>query len=218
MSVFTYIISILTHPLLIVSYGFVLMSALNPFIFGQPDAFSWNPFLAIVLFSTFFIPLLAVVLMKTLGLVKSIELEKKEERIGPIFAAAVLYTAFYFNISRTNDVPPVYLQFLLGVLIGLFLILLVNLFEKLSMHAAGLAGLTVGIAAYYFSGQSGNLVINANSNQYTIHTLVIIISLIILTGLTGSMRISSGAHNNRQVYLGYFVGIIGQVAAIMIYG
>ena len=86
------------------------------------------------------------------------------------------------------------------------------------MHAAGLAGLTVGIAAYYFSGQSGKLVINANSNQYTIHALLIIISLIILTGLTGSMRISSGAHNNRQVYLGYFVGIIGQVAAIMIYG
>jgi hypothetical protein len=218
MQVVNHILSILTHPLLIVSYGYLLMTALNPFLFGQSAVLSKNPFLLILLFSTFLIPLIAVSLMKVLGLVKDFQMKKKEERIGPIFTAAVLYAAFYFNVSRSNDIPLPYLTFLLGALISLFMSLLVILFEKISMHASGLAGLTMAIAVFYFSDYGNSLIISSDSYSYSIHILAIVIILLLISGLVGSLRVLSQAHSTREVYMGYFVGILGQVGAIMIYG
>jgi hypothetical protein len=50
-------------------------------------------------------------------------------------------------------------------------------------------------------------------NLYSISTLPITIVIIILTGVLASSRLHLKAHNQKEIYLGFFIGLIGQYIA-----
>jgi hypothetical protein len=76
-------ISWITHPLLALTYIYILLLFINPFDFGFTK---WSDPGAVILFiriflTTFFIPAFAVLMLTFIGLAKSIELPEKEDRI-----------------------------------------------------------------------------------------------------------------------------------------
>ena len=78
-----YFFSIIFHPLLVLTYMLIILLLVNPYMFGVNSIASSTPLILMIFLSTFFIPVVAVVMMKFLGLISSFEMRDRHERIGP---------------------------------------------------------------------------------------------------------------------------------------
>jgi len=213
-----YFFSVVFHPLLILTYMLVLLLLINPYLFGASISEGKDVFVLIIFFSTFLIPAFAVFMMKALGLVSSIELKDKQERIGPYILTGVFYLWVFRNLLDNPDIPLAFKVFALGATIGLFLAFFVNLFSKVSMHAVGMGGLLgmVVITMLRFSYENFMIQFGENNIQMSMNSLLMII--IILCGVVGTARLFLGAHHPRDLYGGFMIGLGTQFLALTILG
>ncbi|MBK6902848.1 MAG: hypothetical protein IPH04_08560 [Saprospirales bacterium] len=63
------------------------------------------PLLLAVFFSSFVIPGIAVLMLRFLGLVESMELRDKKERIGPYIITGIFYLWLYINFRNDPNMP-----------------------------------------------------------------------------------------------------------------
>jgi hypothetical protein len=151
--------------------------------------------LLLVFITTFVIPLLSMLGLKSTATISSLQLTNRKERILPFFFITVFYglTTYLFYIKiEIND-------FLLSIFIGATLVVafitITTIFFKISVHAAA-SGCMIGALL-------------ATMNIFPEFSLIWPLSLIILiSGLILSARLTLNAHNVREVYLGLFMGII----------
>ena len=113
-------VSVVFHPLFIITYVTVFYLAVDPYGFGVPSIGEQVPFILMIFFTTAIIPIIAVLLMKFLGLVQSLELKEAKERIGPYIITGIFYIWLTVNLFNNNEVPKLYVIFILGSAIGLF--------------------------------------------------------------------------------------------------
>ncbi|MCC7465793.1 MAG: hypothetical protein IT261_05965 [Saprospiraceae bacterium] len=205
--------SIAGHPLLVLSYLLLLMMSTNPFAFGVNQMSDQRAVVLIfyVVSTTFLIPALGVSLLKPLGLIKSLAMTDKQERIGPYIITGVFYLWMFKNFS-TGSVPPLFAEFALGATIALFLAFFANIFLQISAHTTGMGALLtmVAILAFEWAGQSlhiGSLAVSFN---------VVLIFVTLLAGLVGVSRLSLKDHPPGAIYLGYAAGILAVLSAHII--
>lgn len=199
------VFSYLFHPLFIVTYVLLLLMWVRPYDFGSSSfsgAVALNDVMLIrVFFSTALLPGLAVIMMKFLGLIETLQMRDKQERIGPYIATGVFYLWIFINI-RINPAFPLYFKvFMLGSTIGLFLAFFINLFSKISIHAVAMGGL-LGLV---FLG----LFIADFSNFFFLAQL-----LILVIGIVGTARLILNAHEPTDIYGGYLIGFLAQLIAL----
>ena len=77
------IVSILFQPLLIPSYSLFILFSLNNYLSMLVPAQAKQLLMWIVFLSTFVFPLIFVLILYKRGLIKSVNMEHKEERIFP---------------------------------------------------------------------------------------------------------------------------------------
>ncbi|MCB9282613.1 MAG: hypothetical protein H6563_00950 [Lewinellaceae bacterium] len=205
------VISLLFHPLLMLTYMTVLLLIIQPFWFGVNQISEKIPLLLAVFFSSFLIPGVAVLMMRFLGLVESMELRDKKERIGPYIVAAIFYLWLYINFRHDPSTPPLFSALVLGCVIGLFLAFFVNIFSKISAHAVGMGGLLGMLIILLGMGPVDPVLIPLGSLgvlQTTLGTLLLLV--ILLAGAVGTSRLLLKAHEAIDLYGGYMVGLIAQ--------
>jgi hypothetical protein len=213
MKLFAKIISFLSHPLLVLTYILALMLATNPFAFGVRSLDDKRGILLLlsVFTTSFMIPGLGITLMKPLGLIQSLEMRDKQERIGPYIICGVFYLWLFKNFM-TGTVPPMYAKFALGATIGLFFAFFINIFSKISAHATGMGALSsmVLILAFAWPGmtlQVGALQLSMNA----------VFALVVLAaGLAGLSRLLLGSHTPADVWRGYAAGVLAVLVANMV--
>lgn len=208
------IVSIISHPLIMVTYGLILMLLSNPFLFGSATVVGQTPLIAIVMFSTLFIPILSIAMMRVLNLISSLDMDERRDRVAPIFSAGIWYSALYFTISKSNMIPMEFNFFLFGMLISLFICLFINSFFKISLHATGVAGLAMGLFIFYFSGSAEPLLIPLGGQTLSIDFVVVALLAVVLAGLSSSARMYEGAYTLDEIVAGWMAGIAGQVVAL----
>ncbi len=215
---FAYFVSIIFHPLLILTYMLIILLIVNPYLFGASVIGSRDVLILQVFLSTCAIPVFAVFVMKKLGLVSSIELKDKQERIGPYILTGVFYLWIFINLLNSPDIPLAFKVSTLGATIGLFLAFMVNIFSKISMHAVGMGGLLgmvvitlLRFSYQYFSFQFGGITFSMSMNT-------VLIFVILLCGLVMTARLFLGAHHPRDIYGGFMVGFGTQFLALTILG
>ena len=214
---FASLISWLTHPLLAITYIYIILLFTNPFDFGFRN---WSDTGAIILFlriflTTFFIPGFAVLMLTFIGLAKSMELPEKEDRIAPYIITGIFYLWMFRNFLDNPDIPSSFSRAILGSSIGLFLAFFINIFDKISAHTVGIGGILGFILIFLF--QQGNTVLFSQGfteNIYLIPMSLVFLITILIAGLTGSSRLYLKAHSPAQVYAGYFIGILTQFIAL----
>lgn len=214
---FSSLISWLTHPLLAITYIYIILLFTNPFDFGFRN---WSDTGAIILFlriflTTFFIPGFAVLMLTFIGLAKSMELPEKEDRIAPYIITGIFYLWMFRNFLDNPDIPSSFSRAILGSSIGLFLAFFINIFDKISAHTVGIGGILGFILLFLF--QQGNTVLFSQGfteNIYLIPMSLVFLITILIAGLTGSSRLYLKAHSPAQVYAGYFIGILTQFIAL----
>ena len=209
------IISVLMHPLLMLTYILILMLLVNPYMFGVHSIDgSWSLVLMIFM-STFLIPAFAVLMMKFLGMIDSLEMHDRMERIGPYVITGIFYMWMAFYCFNSPIVPMAYNIAVAGATIALFIAFFLNLFTKISMHAVGAGGL-VGmmlITTLLFSYETF-IVKGEHMGSIELSTSALFLGSILLAGLTGSARLYLSAHELKDLYGGYLVGFAAQFIAL----
>lgn len=211
------LLSMLLHPLMMMSYVLGLLFWVNPLLFGSMDALSAQILFITILASTFLIPGVAILMMKTLGLIPSLHMPDRRDRIAPLIACGIFYIWIFRNMLDNPTVPDAYRIFSLGVCITLSLCFFINLFNKISLHAAGMGGVWMMSILIYLLFSPDELPLLAGSS-YTIMAgpLVPVLIATLTAGLVGSARLYLKAHTPQELAGGYFMGIAGVLIAFFI--
>lgn len=212
------IISVLFHPLLILTYMLVLFLLVNPYVFGIhsiQEPFGMQLILRVFL-SSFFIPLVAVLMLRFTGLLQSLEMPERQERIIPYIVTGIFYLWLFRNLVDNTTIPRLFSSFALGTTIALFLAFFINLFSKISAHAVGMGGIIgmIVLLMSYFPDYNVVQLPWGGGDVLEISTTIVLMLALLLAGVVGSSRLSLKAHEPLDLYGGYFVGFVGQMIAL----
>jgi hypothetical protein len=188
-----HIISYLTHPLLIPTYGYWILLNANIFLKHTIQPETKNILLITIFINTFVIPFLLILILRKIQVISSIEIQDQKQRRLPFLLTLGIYFACYWLLSR-NNLPMLIQYFMLSACLLLLLTYVVNLFWKISAHMVGIGGLCGSIMALGIRFESD--------------IQVIFMVAIICAGLTAFARLTLDAHRPKQVYVGFLLGFI----------
>ncbi|MEM9886987.1 MAG: hypothetical protein AAF849_13925 [Bacteroidota bacterium] len=210
-----YLLSVVFHPLLIVTYMLTFLLLMNPYLFGVNNITEQFSLVIILMFSTFFMPVLMVGMLKKLELVSSLELEDRQERIIPYILTGFFYIVMTVFFMYHPDMPNAFTSFVLGTTIALFVAFFINLFSKISAHAVGMGGLVAMVLISIWQFSHGIISLNfGNFGAIQINAILLLVLVTLAAGLVGSARLRLEAHIAQDLYGGYLVGFIAQFIAL----
>ncbi len=194
------IISTILHPIVVPTIGLFLYFWFVPHTFNKEQQLLM---LSIVFICTYVLPLLLLLLLKLFKSIQSFQLESIQERKIPLFIMTVLFYAlvkFLLLLSgSTHDLAILFY----GIAISLVVIyVLFYCSLKSSLHLASMGG-AIGFFLML-------------SIQYGLNFLPIIAILILLSGILATARLGLKAHTTIEVYLGFFIGLLGQGIAYLL--
>lgn len=212
MRIIAHAISYIFHPLFVMTYIIVLMSFINPYLFGVRHAGENMIFIMQLTVYTLILPAFATLMMKFLGFVDSLEMEDRKQRIGPLIVTMICYLWITYNLYKTPQIPNAITIFMLGSTMGLCVAFFINLFSKISLHALGMGGLLgmVVITMMYYSYGSFSI----GSISMSMNFLLMLV--IVICGLVGTSRLLLEAHEPLDLYGGFFIGFGTQFLALTI--
>jgi hypothetical protein len=200
--------SFVFHPLFILTYMVLILLWTNPFSFGWRHVAEADTLMIIVVMTSVTLPAIAILMMKMLGWINDFRLETRHERIGPYIASGILYLTLYLHVTRA-DFPISLRVVTLGSLLALWVCFFLNNFIKVSLHAAGVGGLVALVALTkitfgYSQAQIGfpggvNIVLPLDYIMY---------GVILVAGMVCTSRLILKAHNLKEVYLGFGMGLL----------
>ena len=192
-------ISTILHPVVMPTIGVLLFFIISSYSVNQQQLLA---ILSLVFTATYIVPILLLVFLKLFGLIDSYQVSSIRERKIPVIFMIVLF----FLLGKTLANIPIIRDFSVlfyGTSISLTIVyLLFFLKTKTSLHLLSMGG---AIGFFMFLNTS-----------LTFSTLYIIIPLVLLSGLLASSRLHLKAHTNKEVYLGFFLGILGQLMALFL--
>jgi hypothetical protein len=187
------IISILFQPLLIPSFALLIIFNLkNHIALGIPVA-ARQMIMGMVFITTFLMPAIFLLFLYKRGIIKTLQMDSREERIFPMIITGIFYLTTYY-IIRKFQLDTIYLKLFLGSVITVLLALAVSLYWKISMHMMGVGGLVGALTGV--------------SQSLNIDLTFWIIFAVFCSGLTGFARLRLNAHNPGQVYAGFLSGFM----------
>jgi hypothetical protein len=188
---FAYFLSVILHPVWMPTYALLFIFQNSTFFtYSIPQPAKLALFLIIVLNTLIFPALLSYVLLKK-GVIRSFEMEKREERLIP-YASNLLLLMVAAYLIHSLRLPQVFFQLILGAIAGLTIAIIINLKWKISIHMIGIGAMTGTLF-----GLSTFLMVDL---RYPI------ILALLVSGLLGSARYYLGAHNQMQIYSGFLIG------------
>lgn len=192
------VVSYIFHPVFMPTIMAILVSYLNRSAFAALDMPHRMQLLGNIALNTIFFPILSTLLLKALGFIKSIQMHESKDRIIPLIATMIFY--FWAYLIMKNVQAPLSLRVLmLGAFWGVIAVFIANIFIKISMHTAA-AGGVLGIV----------LVVMMISH---INLFLPLLVALLIGGIIGTARMVLQAHKPSEVWLGYLVGVVVQLAA-----
>lgn len=193
MQKFAVIISAVLHPLLMPLLAVFIAFEFDWYLSGRLVEDQVNIIYLIIAMSTIAFPGLNILLLKWYGVVSSLSMPVRQERLAP-FISTLFFFALGYYLLRKGSLPTAVYSIYLGCTLSLLVLILINFKWKISVHSAGIAG-----------------VLGATFALFRIHdfsNLWLISALIAVTGLTLSSRLILSAHTPAQVYAGSAVGFL----------
>lgn len=196
-----HLLSYVLHPLFIPTYFFLFLMQVLPFEFVGISEWQLKMRLFSVAWLTAFFPAFAVFLLWRLKLSDSIFLRTQKERIIPYVITMFFYWWMYYLSRNFTDQPIALKFFYLGIFVASAIGMTVNNFIKVSLHAMGIAGLTMAVILV--------------SIFYPVNNAVWVLLAILLTALVISARLIVSDHTKKELIVGLFIGVFTQVAAYL---
>ena len=198
MRLFSNIISMLFHPLLMVTYGITiaLMCTFLAFYPLRMKLLIWGS----AFLSTAVLPGLFIYLLIRTGAASDLELTKRKERVLPYLIFVVSVALCLYFLYRMM-MPFWLIALLMGVCMALLLALCINFFWKISAHMIGIGGLLGGLMGV--------------SQIHLVNPYPAFMAVLLIAGLLGTSRIFLKRHTPLQVYAGFSLGFMCTFVASM---
>lgn len=184
-------ISTILHPVVVPTIGLILYFAL---INLRVTLRQQMIILAIIFVATYIIPIILLIVLKSIGYVKNYKAKTISERKIPVLFMISLFFFLGNNLTDsyiTRDISYLFYGSSLSLVI-VYLLFFLKL--KTSLHM-----LSMGNALGFF------LLIQ---QIHTLNVLPVIILFIFLAGLLGNSRLYLKAHTSREVYSGFIIGVL----------
>ncbi|MGC6420316.1 MAG: phosphatase PAP2 family protein [Chitinophagales bacterium] len=200
-----HMLSIAFHPIFIpMAMAYVVLDT-SPFRYPVGDYRFIVPLLLTGIFTIIY-PIFMLLICRGLGLVKSVDLRERRDRIVPYIAISSFVFWAYFMMRKGSDPVigqidiltyhnPLFEAMFLGVFFTLVLLLLCTLFWKVSAHAA--SSVAFVLLVYHLAPYSNESV------------LPWFIVSILVAGFSAASRLYLKAHSLEQVITGWVLGIVG---------
>ena len=192
MKTFYKAVSIIFQPLLMPTYGMILLTNM--------DIFSVLPLMwrLITIIGTFLftgiLPMVPILIMIKKGEIHDMFISNKEERTMPYLFSFLAYVFWALFMWRTLQFPLFIVAMGMGSAFSIFIIVFINLKWKISAHSSGMGGLTGAIFGVCY---------RCAINPVWLFALILIIS-----ALVALSRMELKAHTPGQVLAGFVVGFI----------
>ncbi len=213
------LVSILFHPLLVLTYMSLVLLWTNPFSFGFRHVAEADTLLIIIVMTSVTLPAIAVLMMKMLGWIDSFRMDSRHERIGPYIAAGLMYLTLYLHVSQGDSFPTSIKVAILGSLISLWVCFFLNNFFKISAHAAGMGGFVtlVTLTKIKYGYDQAQIGIPGHFNL-AIPLDYLLYAVIIIAGMVCTSRLVLQTHALKEIYIGFGIGVGGMTLAYLILG
>ncbi len=186
--------SYLFHPIFIPLFGAFFYFAYNENYF---EAIQKYLILFQITIITILIPISFFYLLKTLGKVDSMMVSDLSQRKIPLFIQSALLLILITKGITFSRIPELF-YFLIGGLLSTLIVLGLSFIKiKASLHMLGISTLTAFVIGLSLHNQ-----VNIS---YPISFLIAI------NGIVAASRIIMNAHTNKELIIGFFVGMIPQL-------
>lgn len=199
---FSKLLSFIFHPLFIPVYVTLFLLYIHPLMFaGYTEQMKYR-LIATIFVNLTMLPAITVLLSWRLKFVESIHMGTQKERIIPLAAAMIFYFWGWFVLRNNNGIPEVFKEFLFGCFATVIAGWLANIAFKVSLHGLAMGGMfsflflvtfrTEGLGAQYLAAAA------------------------VIAGGVCSARLLLNAHRPFDVYAGFFLGVLSQLAAVVL--
>ena len=198
--ILAWVVSIVFHPLLMPTY-------LNGLVFKYCTDLapltheSKVQILFFIFISTYLIPSFTTGLLWASGVITSIGLEKKSERMIPLVMTGLVYMGVSYIFLEYLQMARIIGFFMASIALTVALTAVITKFWKISSHMVGIGGLLGFMLA----------VVSKTQNMSLLWPLIF---TIIASGAVASSRLYLMAHNQLQIILGFLLGIVVSWSAV----
>jgi hypothetical protein len=196
-----HLISYIFHPLFIPVYVTCFVLYIHPLLFAEYNSGMKMRLIATVFVNLTFLPAITVFLCWRLKFINDLYMKTQKERIIPLAAAMIFYFWCWFVLRNFTEIPDVYRQFLLGSFIAIIGAWLANIAFKVSFHALAMGGMFCFMLLLLFNTEG------AGPQYFALSSIV--------AGAVCSSRMILSAHRPFDVYVGFLIGIVSQLAALI---
>ncbi|MEX2596641.1 MAG: hypothetical protein WEC59_06895 [Salibacteraceae bacterium] len=149
--------------------------------------------LAWLFINTAVIPVLFTAFLKWKGMISSIQLHTRKDRLLPFAFAMFLYFMNYY-LMKGLPMPQVIYAVFLGISLIATSAFILTFYTKISLHMLGMGGLTATVYGF--------------SQIYDLESLALLLGIVMLSGIVGTARSFLGAHTLNQIYGGWLFGFL----------
>lgn len=144
------------------------------------------------------IPISFYYLLRALGKVDSMMVSDLSQRKIPLIVQAILIIILIQKSITIDRIPELFFFFYGGLISTL--LTLVFLFSKIkaSIHMIGISSLTAFVVG-----------LSLHNQMYFLNTIAF---LILMNGIIASSRLQMMAHTSKELLIGFFIGLLPQVA------
>lgn len=197
------LVSVVFHPLFINGYVAYYLVFLQQGYFDGINERAKAFIVIQVVINMIFFPAVAVLLLKATGFTKSIFLRTQKERIIPYITSSIFFFWMYLVFRNQPYIPIRLTAFVFSVFISASAALIANIYFKISMHAISMGGLLGIFLLIIFKDSSFGITLP-------------FMTVVFICGLVLTARLLISGHSGRDVYLGFFLGLIVQLLGALI--
>jgi len=200
------------------SFVLVLLAhAIDRYAYYITDDRAIGAFMIMNFFLLVVFPAISIAMMAGLKLISDIRMPKREDRIIPLIITLSLYIWYFINVQNNTTMPDSMRFVALGLCLGVGLAFFLNNFTKISLHAIGIAGLTMALGLLLMGSQKSYIDIDLGVlGEYRLSAIFTLVGCILICGLVGSARLYLKAHRPQEIYGGYLIGCLAQIIAYRI--
>ncbi len=197
MKLFQQVISYIFHPLFIPVAGTIGYFAITP-KYSPIEEQSGNILPIFIL--TVIIPIIAYLILKNIGLIKSALMPTLKERRYPLYINILLLLMVVYKVIPNNYTPELHFYFLGLIAASMASLVLLFINFKSSMHLMGMGSIFMYLVSL--------------SVHFEINITLALSVLILLTGLVATSRLYLKAHSKAEIVIGFFIGLVSQLLTV----
>ena len=192
MKTFYNLISLVFQPLLMPTFGMIILMNM-PFFIALPTTWRWIAITGTFIF-TCVLPALPILVMIRKGEISDLFISKKEQRTMPYLFSFLAYIFWSLFMWRTLQFPMFLVAMGIGSAISIITIALINFKWKISAHLGGIGGLAGAVFGVCY--------------RMALNPVLFLVLILFISALVALSRIELKAHTPGQVLGGFVVGFI----------